>query len=63
MIFAWAVREVESNEACLITLLGCSVLYPPEKQGRSALDDFVYALRWQQFNAAAGFPAPLSSAR
>lgn len=43
---------------CLVVLLGCSVLYPPEKQGRSALDDFVYALRWQQFNAAAGFMKP-----
>lgn len=42
----------------LVILVGCQTLNPPEKQGASALDDFIYALRWQQFDAAAGFMQP-----
>lgn len=41
----------------LLTLLlaACAVLNPPQKQRRAALDDFMYALRWQQHQDAAGF--------
>lgn len=39
--------------------IGCSsistLINPPEKQQSAALDDFIYALRWQQYKAAAGF--------
>jgi hypothetical protein len=44
--------------ACLTALFSCNRLYPPEKQGQAAVDDFIYALRWKQFNAAAGFMLP-----
>lgn len=40
----------------LLTVLltsACAVFSPPEKQRRAALDDFIYALRWQLHPAAA----------
>ena len=40
---------------CVSGLIGCNLLNPPKKQSESALDDFVYALRWQQYDAAARF--------
>ncbi len=43
---------------CLMVLAGCQMLNPPEKKSSSALDDFVYALRWQQYDAAADFMKP-----
>ena len=39
-------------------LCGCGQLFPPERQGRAALDDFVTALRWQRYEAAAEFMKP-----
>jgi hypothetical protein len=36
-------------------LAACAILNPPQKQRRAALDDFIYALRWQQHQAAAAF--------
>lgn len=42
----------------LLVLAGCALINPPEKQGRGNLDDFVYALRWMQFGAAANFMQP-----
>ena len=42
----------------LIALSGCSLVYPLEKQGRGHVDNFVYALRWMQFNAAAAYMEP-----
>ncbi|PLX77954.1 MAG: hypothetical protein C0614_09235 [Desulfuromonas sp.] len=42
----------------LCSLIGCAWLYPPEKQGRGHLDNFVYALRWMQFSAAAAYLKP-----
>lgn len=42
----------------LCGLSGCAWIYPPEKQGRGHLDNFIYALRWMQFNAAAAYLKP-----
>jgi hypothetical protein len=39
----------------LLLLTACTVLNPPQKQRRAALDDFMYALRWQQHQDAAAF--------
>lgn len=39
----------------LLLLAACAVLNPPQKQRQAALDDFMYALRWQQHQAAAAF--------
>ncbi|MBW2476741.1 MAG: hypothetical protein JRE63_05390 [Deltaproteobacteria bacterium] len=43
----------------LLLPVGCSsvstLINPPEKQQTAALDDFIYALRWQQYKSAAGF--------
>lgn len=43
--------------ALLLTLAlsACSVVNPPEKQRKSALDDFMYALRWQRYPEAASY--------
>ena len=44
---------------CLLcSLIGCAWIYPPEKQARGHLDNFVYALRWMQFGAAAAYLKP-----
>lgn len=42
----------------MVLLLGCHMINPPETKGRAALDNFVYALRWQQWDAAAAFMLP-----
>jgi len=39
----------------VLALSACTLLNPPEKQRKTALDDFMYALRWQQYPAAAGY--------
>lgn len=40
----------------LALLLGaCAVLNPPAEQQQKALDDFIYALRWQRYADAAAF--------
>ena len=43
--------------ALLLALLltACSVINPPAKQRKSALDDFTYALRWQRYPEASQF--------
>lgn len=38
-----------------LALSACTLLAPPEKQRKTALDDFMYALRWQQYPAAATY--------
>jgi hypothetical protein len=38
-----------------LLLNGCSALNPPEKKGKAAIDDFMYALRWQLYPEAAAF--------
>lgn len=39
----------------VLLVAACAVFNPPEKQRGEALSDFVHALRWQQYDAAAGF--------
>lgn len=47
---------------CLLAAPGCKsvnqMLHPPGKQSESALDDFVYAMRWQQYREASMFMKP-----
>lgn len=38
-----------------LALTACTLLNPPEKQRKTALDDFMYTLRWQQYPAAAEY--------
>lgn len=41
---------------CLtLVLTACNVLNPPQKQRKAALDDFMYALRWQRYPEAASY--------
>jgi hypothetical protein len=39
----------------LLLLAACAVFNPPAKQRQAALDDFMYALRWQRYPEAAAF--------
>jgi len=39
----------------MLALAACGVFNNTEKQRQSALDDFMYALRWQRFQEAAAF--------
>lgn len=43
--------------ALVLTLIltACTLLNPPEKRRKTALDDFMYTLRWQQYPAAAEY--------
>ena len=53
------LRMVASLLVLLGLLLGgCAAFNPPEKQHREALDDFIYALRWQLYPEAAAFFVP-----
>lgn len=38
-----------------LALSACTLLAPPEKQRKTALDDFMYALRWQRYSEAATY--------
>lgn len=38
-----------------LALTACTLLNPPAKQRKTALDDFMYTLRWQQYPAAADY--------
>lgn len=38
-----------------LLLSGCATFNPPAKQHKSALDDFMYALRWQLYPEAAAY--------
>lgn len=38
-----------------LTLTACALLNPPAKQRKAALDDFMYALRWQRYMEASQF--------
>ena len=38
-----------------LALAACGLLNPPEKQRKSALDDFIYTLRWQLYPEAASY--------
>lgn len=42
----------------LVLLCGCGQLFPPERRGRAALDEFTAALRWQKYAAAAEYMQP-----
>lgn len=42
----------------LLVLLGCAPQFMQEREGRKAVDDFIYTLRWMQLPAAAGFMRP-----
>jgi hypothetical protein len=39
----------------VLATTACSALNPSEAQRKSALDDFMYALRWQRYQDAASF--------
>ncbi|MCM2264751.1 MAG: hypothetical protein NDI73_06100 [Desulfuromonadales bacterium] len=39
----------------VLALTACALLTPPEKQRKTALDDFMYALRWQRYPEAATY--------
>ncbi len=38
-----------------LALSACALLNPPAKQRKAALEDFVYALRWQRYPEASQF--------
>jgi hypothetical protein len=39
----------------VLALAACTLFSPLKKQRKEALDDFIYALRWQRYPEAAGF--------
>jgi hypothetical protein len=39
----------------LVVLTACGAFNPSEKQRTTAVDDFMYALRWQRYQEAAAF--------
>lgn len=55
-----AIRTLCTGLLLLILLAGCNPMHlldPPSKQGQNAIDDFIFALRWQQYPAAAALLA------
>jgi hypothetical protein len=49
-------RCLSATLLLLSLLLGaCALLNPPAEQQQKALDDFIYALRWQRYADAAAF--------
>lgn len=41
--------------ALILALTACTLLNPPAKQRKTALEDFMYALRWQRYPEASQF--------